>query len=69
MTDRLPTGRYMNHTFVETLDKDLPYCEFILSMKHVSKNFLPFQEWLKTNIQSKRNAEIESKIAKLSKQQ
>lgn len=43
-------GKHAGHTFTEILAKDLPYCEFMLSLKFVKPHFVDFVEFLKGNV-------------------
>ena len=48
-------GKYAGHEFEDILQKDLPYCEFMLSLRFVKKENRDFVEWLKLNVQRKRD--------------
>lgn len=58
-------GKYSGYKYEDILQKDLPYCEFMLSLKYVKKENSEFVEWLKLNIQRKRDSVRDQRIAQL----
>jgi len=59
----LTHGKYLNHTFEEVLSKDLPYCQFMASLKFVKPHFKEFVDFLKVNLPIAEEAERQRKIA------
>ena len=58
-------GKYQGVPFEDILKKDLPYCEFMLSLKFVKKENQPLVDWLKVNIDAQREDVRLEKISKL----
>lgn len=61
---QLIKGKYINENFEDVLQKDLPYCEYILSMKYVSKEFAEFKDWLQHHIYLRREQALSETIKK-----
>ena len=60
-----PVGKYSGLQFEDILQRDLPYCEFMLSLKYVKKENSDFVEWLKLNIQRKRDSVRQERISQI----
>ncbi len=60
-------GKHNGSTYQHVLDNDLPYCEYLLTLKFVTKEFKPFIEWLNDNIQKALNAKRDIEIERLNK--
>lgn len=59
------TGKYSGLEFEDILEKDLPYCEFMLSLKFVKAENEAFIEFLQANIDSARLKKRVAAIARL----
>lgn len=57
MSDILLHGKYSGFTFEEILKKDLPYCNFMKSLKFVKPHFQAFIDFLDINLE-KANYEV-----------
>ena len=58
-------GKYSGQQFEDILERDLPYCEFMLSLKFVKKENKDLVEWLKINVPLKQEMLKKEKISKL----
>lgn len=59
------TGKYTGLEFEDILEKDLPYCEFMLSLHFVKKENEPFIDFLQANIDAARLKKRVAAIARL----
>lgn len=60
-------GKYLGFTFEEVMERDLPYCEFIYSLKFVKEDFKDFQNWLKIHIKDARKKKLDGTMERIQK--
>lgn len=60
-------GKHSGSKFEDILEHDFPYCQFIVSLKHISKDFQEFRDFLDANLVVKIDKIKQEELARLSK--
>jgi len=58
-------GKYAGYEFEDILQMDLPYCEFMLSLKFVKKENQKLIDFLKENIEQRRRQAHDEAVQRL----
>lgn len=67
MSNILLQGKYSGYTFEDVLAKDLPYCNFMKTLKFVKPYYKDFIDFLELNLEKANNEEKLRKVAKIMK--
>lgn len=67
MSEILLVGKYAGFSFSEILKKDLPYCQFMKSLKFTKPSYQQFIEFLNQNLDTAIEEKKLESIAKIMK--
>ena len=62
MSTVLNHGKYAGFTFEEIIRQDLPYCQFMLTLKFVKPHFKEFIDFLKVNVPFYESAALQKRV-------